>query len=96
MKQLYLSVAVLLLAVCPLIGQSKPTAFINARIIPISGPVIEQGILLVQDGKIRAVGDARAVRLTADVVQVDLAGKTIMPGLIDSHSHIGGGSGAED
>jgi len=95
MKQLYLSAAALLLAVCPLFGQSKPTAYINAHIIPISGPEIEQGILLVQDGKIRAVGDARTVRLAADVQQIDLAGKVIIPGLIDSHSHIGGGSGAD-
>ena len=95
MKQLYLSAATLLLAVCPLFGQSKPTAYINARIITVTGPEIEQGILLVQDGKIRAIGDARAVRLSADVEKIDLAGKTIMPGLVDSHSHIGGGSGAD-
>jgi imidazolonepropionase-like amidohydrolase len=95
MKQLYLCAAAMLLMICPLQGQTKPTAFINARIIPVSGPVIEQGILLVQDGKIKAVGDARAVRLSADVEKVDVAGKTIMPGLIDSHSHIGGGSGAD-
>jgi imidazolonepropionase-like amidohydrolase len=95
MKQLCLCAAAVLLMVCPLLGQSKPTAFINARIIPISGPAIEQGILLVQDGKIRAVGDARTVRLSADVETIDLAGKTIMPGLVDSHSHVGGGSGAD-
>ncbi|PYT00927.1 MAG: amidohydrolase [Acidobacteria bacterium] len=95
MKQLYLTAAAMLLAVCPLLAQSKPTAFVNARIIPIAGPEIEQGILLVQDGKIRAVGDARSVKLSADVEQIDVAGKTIMPGLIDSHSHIGGGSGAD-
>ncbi len=95
MKQLYLCAATMLLAVCPLLGQTKPTAYINARIIPISGPQIEQGILLIQDGKIKAVGDARAVRLSADVEQIDLAGKTIMPGLVDSHSHVGGGSGGD-
>ena len=95
MKQLCLCAAIVLLTACTLFAQSKPTAFINARIIPISGPPIEQGILLVQDGKIKAVGDARAVRLTADVEKIDVAGKTIMPGLIDSHSHVGGGSGAD-
>ena len=95
MKHLFLSAAAVLLAVCPLLGQSKPTAFVNARIIPVSGPAIEQGVLLVQDGKIKAVGDARAVRLSSDVQRIDVAGKTIMPGLIDSHSHIGGGSGAD-
>lgn len=85
----------LILYVCPLFGQDKPTAFINARIIPISGPVIEQGILLVHNGKITVVGDARTVRLSSDLVTVDLAGKTIMPGLVDTHSHIGGPAGAD-
>ncbi|MBA2494247.1 MAG: amidohydrolase family protein [Acidobacteria bacterium] len=76
-------------------AQEKPTAFINAKIIPIVGQPIEQGILLIQNGKITAVGDARTVRLSSDVVTIDLTGKVIMPGLIDSHSHIGEGSGAD-
>src|SRR5215203_2192692 len=77
------------------VSQDRPTAFINARIIPIVGTPIEQGILLVQNGKITAVGDARTVRLFSDVVTVDLAGKTIMPGLVDTHSHVGGPAGAD-
>lgn len=77
------------------VAQVKPTAFINARIIPISGPAIEQGILLVQNGRITAVGDARTVRLASDVTIIDVAGKTIMPGLVDTHSHIGGAAGAD-
>ncbi len=76
-------------------AQAKPLAYINARIIPISGPVIEQGILLVQNGKIVAVGDARTVKLSSDVTIIDAKGKTIMPGLVDTHSHIGEGSGAD-
>ena len=95
MKQILLCAAAVLLTVCPAFGQAKPTAFVNARIIPINGAPIDQGILLVQDGKIRAVGDARTVRLSSDVERIDMAGKTIMPGLVDTHSHIGGGSGAD-
>ena len=95
MRKFCLCAVAVLLTVCPILGQTKPTAFINARIIPIAGPPIEQGILLVQDGKIKAVGDARTVRLSADVVTIDMAGKTIMPGLVDSHSHVGSGSGAD-
>ncbi|MEP7147631.1 MAG: amidohydrolase family protein [Acidobacteriota bacterium] len=95
MKQLYLCVAAVLLMTCPLLGQSRPIAFINARIIPIAGPVIPHGILLVQDGKIIAVGPSHTIRLAADVEKIDVAGKTIMPGLVDSHSHIGSGSGAD-
>lgn len=76
-------------------AQEKPIAFINAKIIPVVGTPIEQGILIVQNGKITAVGDARTVRLTADLQKIDLQGKVIMPGLVDTHSHIGEGSGAD-
>lgn len=95
MKRILLSALAAVLSAASLAAQERPTAFVNARIIPISGPVIEQGILLVQSGRIKAVGDARAVRLSSDAVTVDMAGKTIMPGLIDTHSHIGGPAGAD-
>jgi imidazolonepropionase-like amidohydrolase len=76
-------------------AQEKPTAFVGARVLPISGAPIENGVLLVQHGKIVAVGDAATVRLSADVQRVDVSGKVLMPGLVDSHSHIGGSSGAD-
>jgi len=76
-------------------GQQKPIAFVGARIIPVVGQPIENGILLIQNGKITAVGDARTVRLSSDVQTFDLQSKTIMPGLVDSHSHIGEGAGAD-
>ena len=76
-------------------AQTRPTAFINARLIPIVGQPIEQGILLVHNGKITAIGDARTVRLSSDVQVIDMKGMVIMPGLVDSHSHIGEGSGAD-
>lgn len=95
MKRIFMCAAAALLCAGNFAAQERPTAFINARIIPISGPTIEQGILLVQNGKITAVGDARTVRLSSNVVSVDMAGKTIMPGLVDTHSHIGGPAGAD-
>lgn len=95
MKTKIISVLAILMFVCSAFAQEKPTAYINARIIPIIGQPIEQGILLVQNGKITAVGDARTVRLSSDVQIIDLKGKTIMPGLVDTHSHIGEGSGAD-
>ncbi|MBK7393136.1 MAG: amidohydrolase family protein [Chloracidobacterium sp.] len=76
-------------------AQERPIAFINAKIIPIVGTPIEQGVIIVQKGKIVAVGDARTVRLSSDVTVVDAKGKVIMPGLVDTHSHIGEGSGAD-
>ena len=95
MKRILLCALAALVCSAPIAAQERATAFINARIIPISGPPVEQGVLLIQDGKITAVGDARTVRLASNVVTVDMAGKTIMPGLIDTHSHIGGPAGAD-
>jgi imidazolonepropionase-like amidohydrolase len=95
MKKLIYGLFFVFLFACSIYGQEKPIAFINVRIIPIVGQPIEQGVIIVQNGKITAIGDARTVRLSSDVEKFDLQGKTIMPGLIDTHSHIGEGSGAD-
>lgn len=82
-------------AVC--LAQPAPLAFTGAHIIPISGPEIESGVLVVSDGKIVAVGPAAAVQIPANAKRIDVSGKIIMPGLVDSHSHIGepeGGDGS--
>ncbi|MGH9947462.1 MAG: amidohydrolase family protein [Pyrinomonadaceae bacterium] len=76
-------------------SQTRPTAYINARIIPIVGQPIEQGVLIIRNGMIVAIGDVNSVQITSDMDKIDLAGKTIMPGLVDSHSHIGGPAGAD-
>lgn len=94
MKNVLTSIFLLFLCVFGGFGQKKPVAYLNARIIPIVGQPIEQGVLIVQNGKITVVGDARTVRL-GNVEIVDLKGKTIMPGLVDTHSHIGEGAGAD-
>ena len=95
MKKYLGSIFVLFVFVCSILGQTRPTAFVGARIIPIVGQPVDNGVLLVQNGKITAVGDAQAVRLSSDVQIIDVKGKVIMPGLIDTHSHIGEGSGAD-
>jgi imidazolonepropionase-like amidohydrolase len=88
---------VLALALCALaVGGAQAQsahAFTNARIIPINGPVIEKGTLVVRNGKIVAVGASVAAPAGAETH--DLAGKTIMPGLVDSHSHIASPAGAD-
>lgn len=74
-------------------AQEQPHAFVNARIIPVSGAEIPSGTLVVHHGRIVAVGPS--VQAPADAVRVDASGKTIMPGLVDTHSHIGGGAGGD-
>ena len=76
-------------------AQERTTAFINARIIPINGPVIENGTLLIHKGKIIQVGPSSSLRAPADALIVDAKGKVIMPGLVDTHSHIGSPAGAD-
>ena len=95
MKKILCSFAFLMLFVCSFFAQTKPIAFVGAKIIPVVGQPIEEGIIIVKDGKISAVGDARTVRLSSDVQIIDVKGKVIMPGLVDSHSHIGDGAGAD-
>jgi len=74
---------------------SKPIAFKGAKIIPVAGEPIANGVLVVQAGKIVAVGAAGQVAIPVGAEVHDLTGKVLMPGLIDSHSHIGGGTGGD-
>ena len=76
-----------------LVAQEDPHAFTGARILTITGGEIENGTMLVQRGKIVAVGTAVAV--PADATVHDLAGRILMPGLVDTHSHVGQGAGAD-
>src|SRR5258707_7369561 len=66
---------------------TKPVAFKGARLHTAAGKPIDNGVLVVHQGKIVAVGGPET-KLPADAVMVDLAGKTIIPGLVDTHSHI--------
>lgn len=74
-------------------AQDQPQAFVHARIIPVAGPEIPEGTLVVHKGRIVAVGASAPV--PSGAVRIEARGKTIMPGLVDTHSHIGGGSGGD-
>lgn len=76
-------------------AQDRPQAFIGAQVIPIAGPPIENGALVVHRGKIVAIGPASQVAIPPDAERHDVTGKVIMPGLVDTHSHIGGGAGGD-
>jgi imidazolonepropionase-like amidohydrolase len=76
-----------LLAAAPAPGAPGVIVIKDARVVTVSGPVLEKGSVLVADGKIKAVGPAVAVPEGATVI--DGAGKTVYPGLIDGLTTLG-------
>ena len=65
-------------------------AFTNARIITMNGDeVIENGSIVIKENKIEAVGSTGDVNIPNSAKVYDVSGKTIVPGMIDSHAHMG-------
>ncbi|HKY04489.1 MAG TPA: amidohydrolase, partial [Blastocatellia bacterium] len=63
-------------------------ALMNARIITMRGDeVIERGHILVENNRIKAIG--ANIEIPQAARRIDLAGKTIMPGIVDVHAHMG-------
>jgi imidazolonepropionase-like amidohydrolase len=75
-------------------AQDATHAFVNARIIPIAGPAIEHGTLIVRGTTIIAIGPEGTV-VPPGAERHDLAGKVVLPGLVDTHSHVGSPAGAD-
>ena len=65
-------------------------ALTNARIITMDGDkVIEKGSIIINENRIEAIGNATDINIPADTKVYDLSGKTIMPGMVDAHAHVG-------
>lgn len=67
----------------------KPIVFRGGRVVPVSGPAIEDGAVLVEGGKIKAVGKAGEVPVPEGAEIVDAAGGWILPGLVESLASMG-------
>ncbi len=69
----------------------KPTGVLvlsGARLITMNGDqVIEDGVVVVQDNRIAAIGPRGSVEVPGGATVMDMTGKTIMPGIIDGHWH---------
>ncbi len=82
---------VLLTAALPVRAQSV-TAIVGGRIIDgLGGPPIENGVVLVEGGRIAAIGPAGSVEVPGGAEIVDASGGTVLPGLADMHVHLMGG-----
>ena len=65
-------------------------AFKNARIITMNGSeVIEDGTIIINRNKIEKIGKTSAINIPSDAKVYDMNGKTIMPGMVDVHAHVG-------
>jgi imidazolonepropionase-like amidohydrolase len=84
-----LALAVLSLAGCASAPSGPLTAYEGARLIVGDGRVVENATLLVSGDKVAAAGAATEVRVPANAKRVNLAGKTVMPTIIDTHVHLG-------
>ena len=74
---------------------TQPIAWTHARILTATGPMIQDGTLVIYKGTILAVGSSDATAIPSDAKIVDAKGKWIMPGLVCTHSHIGGVGAAD-
>ena len=70
---------------------SGVTAFEGARLIDgTGGAVVDDAVFTVEGGRITAAGRRGSVQVPAGAARVDLTGKTVMPAIIDTHTHMAG------
>lgn len=80
------------LLACAAVAPAHAASVITAdRMLDVqTGRYVESPAIFVDDsGRISSIADARTVRWGANVKHVDLSGKTLVPGLIDMHTHLG-------
>ncbi len=69
-------------------------ALVGARLVTMAGTgradVVERGVVVVRGNRIVAIGPMGRVAIPAGATRIDATGKTIMPGIVDAHAHLGG------
>jgi imidazolonepropionase-like amidohydrolase len=70
-------------------------AIVGGRVVPIVGPDIPGGTVLIENGRIVAVGAGDAVAVPDGAQVVDAAGSWVLPGFIEAHGHVGASEEAE-
>jgi len=92
MRRLLLTAAAVAIASWLAAAQTRtgPLVFEGARVLTGERrPPIEDGAFVVNDGRITAVGPRGTIKAPAGATVIDVRGKTIMPALVDAHSHLG-------
>src|SRR5688500_18514618 len=73
----------------PAEASRRPLLLQGARVIVGDGRVIDAAALLVQNGLLMEVGRAGEVAPPADAIVMNVSGKTIMPAIVNAHTHLG-------
>lgn len=78
-----------LAATLPAQAQSPVSAFVDVAVVPMDRErVLPHQTVLVQDGRITALGPVKKVRVPAEAIVIDGKGKFLIPGLTDMHVHL--------
>ncbi|OIP03010.1 MAG: hypothetical protein AUJ96_15355 [Armatimonadetes bacterium CG2_30_66_41] len=86
-----------LLALCAALPvHAKPLAIRAGKIVPVSAPVIDNGTLVVDGGKIVALGPTATLKLPEGCEVLDVGRRWVMPGMVDPHTHLGTEGGFND
>jgi imidazolonepropionase-like amidohydrolase len=70
-------------------AQDKPVVLRGGKVLTVTHGVIDNGAIVMEGGKITAVGDAGTIHVPAGARVIDVTGMTIYPGLIDSETQLG-------
>jgi imidazolonepropionase-like amidohydrolase len=71
------------------VAQQGPVVLKGGKLLTVSHGTIENGILIIENGKIAAIGSGIAVKLPGNARVIDVTGMTVYPGLIDSETNLG-------
>jgi imidazolonepropionase-like amidohydrolase len=69
--------------------ETPAVALRGGTVMTAAGRTIERGVVVLEDGVVRAVGSESEVTIPAGATVVDVTGRFVTPGIIDSHSHMG-------
>ena len=84
-------IVALLALSAPLVGQqtSRPVALHAGHVLDVkTGKLLSDQTLVIEEGKIVSVGASADTKAPADAVRIELPNATILPGLIDAHTHL--------
>jgi imidazolonepropionase-like amidohydrolase len=90
-----LAAVVLVSVMGPACAADAVMALVGGRVIPIGRPEIPAGTVVIRGRTIVAVGPVDDTPVPPEARRMDATGRVLMPGLVDTHSHVGGGQGGD-